>query len=87
MKMDDHLLFDVFTTEGDRLVRSIEGVSLIAARALAGLEDAHDFDNWIEATGWCGTTPAWSGFKPVVVVPKGQLLRIDQFKFIHELAG
>jgi len=83
----EHLLFDMFTLDNNRrVIRLFEGISLTAAEILSGLErDTFDMD--IMHRGWSGSNPAWTGFKPVVILPHGDLIKHDQFMFLIELAG
>lgn len=83
--MDDELRFDVFTAGPDRVVRTATGISLIGAEALSGLDDREVFAHRIMHQGWCGSIPAWTGFRPVVIVEHKQLLRRDQMEFLLEL--
>jgi hypothetical protein len=83
----DHLTFDVYSLDSDNLVtRLFANLSLPVAEILSGGE-REDFDNAIMYHGWSGTSPAWSGFKPIVIMPHGELLKHEQFAFLIELAG
>jgi hypothetical protein len=83
--MNGELRFDVFTTKDGHIARMFTDLSLDAARIMAGERDK--FDMAIIDRGWSGTSPAWTGFKPVVIVPHGQLIQHDQFTYLIELAG
>ena len=83
--MNEELSFDVFTAKDGHIARMFTNLSLDAARIMAGERDA--FDAAIINRGWSGTSPAWTGFIPVVIVPHGQLIQHDQFVFLIELAG
>jgi len=81
--------FDIYTTknrpDGSSYVTFMfVDLTLTVAEILSG---ADDFDDAIIGKGWCGTSPAWVGFKPLVVMPHGELIKNDQFKFLMELAG
>lgn len=83
----DELRFDVFTLNADGHIHFLfRNVSLNVAEILSG-EERDYFDKAIMCQGWVGTTPAWTSFRPVVMMPHGELLRHEQFKFIIELTG
>ena len=84
--MSDELRFDVFTVNDKmHIVRLFQDVSLTAAEILSGLE-RDTFDADIMHQGWSGSNPAWTSFKPVVVLPHGTLIKHEQFVFLIELA-
>lgn len=86
--MYDEALFDVFTvSKGEyiKTVRIFERVSMIAAAALGDYDNYTTFMDDMENNGWCGSSPAWNEFRPIIIMPEGQLLRYDQFRFLAEL--
>jgi len=50
---------------------------------LAGVEQ-DDFVESVSRTGWCGTCPEWTNYKPIVTVPRGAILALDQLGFMLE---
>ena len=79
--------FDIFTTRADgHVFRLFENVSLAAAEIMSGME-RKEFDSMVERQGWIGTSPAWTSFRPVVILPHGTMIRHDQFVYLIELAG
>lgn len=86
--MSDELRFDLFTLDNAKhIIRMFEDMSLTGAEIMAGVERA-EFYAAIVRHGWAGSNPAWAGFKPVVILPHGTLIKHDQFVFlIDELAG
>lgn len=84
------LLFDQYSVKlVDRdwhVYQMFKAVSWLSAEMLAGVE--HElFCSSLEHTGWCGTCPEWAGFKPVVTVPRGELLDIEHIEFLMEEVG
>jgi hypothetical protein len=85
--MSDELFFDVFTlNDKGRIARIFTELSLTSAEILYGGE-RDDFDAAIMHQGWAGSSPAWTQFRPVVILPHGELLRKDHFAYLMELAG
>jgi len=85
--MDEgEIRFDVFSlNKENHIVRLFSNLSLTVAEILSGAE-RDDFDKAIMHFGWSGTSPGWTGFKPVVILPHGELIKHEQFKFLIELA-
>jgi hypothetical protein len=85
--MTDELRFDVYTfNDKGRVVRMFQNLTLTAAEIIYGGE-RDEFDAAIMHHGWSGSSPAWTSFRPVVILPHGELLRKDQFTYLVELAG
>jgi len=80
----DELRFDVITLVEGRLVHLFKDLPLTLAEILSGLE-RDEFDGAIMHRGWAGVSPSWHGFKPMAIVPHGELLKKEQFAYIMEL--
>jgi len=79
--------FDVYTTDLDkRISRLFADLSLDAAHIISGME-RDEFYRAIMEKGWASNSPAWTSFRPVVLMPRGDLLKIEQFAYLIELAG
>jgi len=89
--MNYPLYFDIYAVKhrADKtpyITIMFAGVSLNAAELISGA-DRDGFRDGIMGKGWVGTSPAWTGFSPLVVMPHGNLIRNDQFKYVIESAG
>jgi hypothetical protein len=82
------LRFDMYSVvwkDGEwQLVQMFKDMSWLAAEIVAGVEHS-DFTQSIEHTGWLGSCPEWCGFKPVITVPRGDTLGLDQLNFAVEI--
>jgi hypothetical protein len=84
MSDTDELRFDVFISQQDgHITRLFSNVSLTTAEIMSGM-GRDEFDTAIMHHGWSGTSPAWTSFRPVVIVPHGELLKLDQFAYLIE---
>jgi hypothetical protein len=85
---DEFLRFDQYSVtaeaNGDFYVEQIlKDLDLMAASIMAGVTE-QDFIQSVSNTGWCGTLPEWTGWLPVVTVPRGAILALDQLGFMLE---
>lgn len=81
---DSELRFDIVMVMNGKLARLFENLSLTLAEILSGLE-RDEFDKAIMHHGWAAVSPSWTSFKPMAIVPHGELLRKEQFEFLMEL--
>jgi len=82
--------FDIYTVKmrGNTPIATFlfVDISLTVAEIMSDAE-RDEFDDTLLAKGWFCSCPGWNGFKPLVVMPHGDLLRNDQFKYLMELAS
>jgi len=77
-------LYSVRHINGEwHVIQLFKNLSWLSAEMLAGVEHS-DFCLSFEYTGWLGTCPEWCSFKPIVTVPRGTSLTVDQAEFILE---
>jgi hypothetical protein len=77
-------LYSVAWIDGEwHVLQIFKNLSWLSAQIVAGVEQI-DFCQSIEYTGWLGTRPDWCGYKPIVTVPRGGVLDVDQVEFILE---
>ena len=67
-------------------VQMFKGLSWLAAEVLAGVDEI-EFCRSMENTGWIGTCPEWYGYMPVVAIPSGTSMGVDQVEFVLEEVG
>ena len=85
--MGDEFKFDVYAfNDKGRITLMFIDLTLTSAAILYGGE-RDEFYAAIMHQGWAGSSPAWTQFRPVVIMPHGELLRKDQFTYLMELAG
>jgi len=81
------LRFDLYSVvKRDRefhVIQLSKGVPIVVAQILAGVNN-HDFVESVANEGWVGTCPQWRGFMPMVAMPKGDRLGMDQLDFMME---
>jgi len=81
------LRFDLYSVvKRDRefhVIQLSKGVPIVVAQILAGVNN-HDFVESVANEGWVGTCPSWRGFMPMVAMPKGDRLGMDQLDFMME---
>lgn len=84
---DEFLRFDLYsvtTVEGEYHVAQIlKDLDLMSACLVAGVEQ-DDFVESVCYTGWVGTCPEWTNHRPIVTVPRGGTLALDQLGFMME---
>ena len=84
---DEFLRFDQYSVviKGSEfhVEQLAKDLPLLIAVILAGIEQ-YDFVESVSRTGWCGTCPEWTNFKPIVTVPRGGILALDQLGFMLE---
>jgi hypothetical protein len=81
------LKFDQYSVKWEEngwvMYQLFKGVSWLAAEITAGTNH-FDFCQSVEHTGWCGTCPEWTGWKPIVTIPMGEKIDIEHLDFILE---
>lgn len=76
--------YSVVMKEGEfHVMQILKDLDLNSAAITAGVEQ-DDFVESVTQTGWCGTCPEWTGYRPVVTLPRGGLLALDQLGFMME---
>ena len=76
--------YSVKRVDGEwHVYQMFKNLSWLGAEIVAGVEHI-DFCTSIEHTGWIGSCPEWAGFRPVVTIPRGDKLDIDQMAFMME---
>jgi|KBSSwiStaDraftv2_1062776.scaffolds.fasta_scaffold145562_4 hypothetical protein len=84
---DEFLRFDqysvVYRHDEFHVEQILKDLDLMAASIMAGVEE-DDFIQSVANTGWCGTRPEWVGWLPIVTVPRGAILALDQLGFMLE---
>lgn len=84
---DEFLRFDQYSVaikDGEfHVMQILKDLDLFAASIVAGVTQ-DDFVESICYTGWCGTCPEWTNYHPVVTVPRGGILALDQLGFMME---
>jgi len=85
---DEFLRFDhysVIRKDGEFHVEQLaKDTPLMLAVILAGIEQ-DDFVESVMRTGWCGTCPEWTDHNPIVTIPRGGILALDQLGFMLEV--
>jgi hypothetical protein len=84
---DEFLRFDLYSLinlDGQIHVdQMLKDLSLLSAAIMAGIEE-DDFIVSVSNTGWVGTRPEWNGYLPIVTLPRGSILALDQLGFMLE---
>ena len=84
---DEFLRFDqysvVMRAGALHVVQILKDLSLVGAAITAGV-DEDDFVQSISETGWCGTCPEWTQYRPIVTLPRGGTLALDHLGFMME---
>lgn len=84
---DEFLRFDQYSVVHKQgihhVVQILKDLSLTGAVITAGVEQG-DFIESISETGWCGSCPEWTNYRPVVTLPRGGDLRLDHLDFMME---
>jgi hypothetical protein len=65
------------------VVQLSKGVPMVVAQVLAGV-NGQDFTQSVINTGWVGTCPGWGKHLPIVALPRGERLGVDQLDFMLE---
>jgi hypothetical protein len=65
------------------VIQLSKGVPIIVAQILAGVTN-RDFVESVVNEGWVGTCPQWRNYMPMVALPRGELLGMDQLEFMLE---
>jgi len=68
------------------VIQLSKGVPMVVAQVLAGV-NGHDFVESVANTGWVGTCPQWGKRLPIVTLPRGERLGVDQLDFMMESLG
>ena len=77
-------LYSVIEKENEyHVIQLSKGVPIVVAQILAGVTN-QDFVESVANEGWVGTCPQWRKYLPMVVLPKGQRLGMDQLEFMME---
>ena len=84
---DEFLRFDMYSVvicDGEfHVAQLLKDMSLFTASVVAGVTQ-DDFVESVAHTGWCGTCPEWTGHKPIVTIPRGASLALEQLGFMME---
>lgn len=88
MRLEDSPRFDQYLVRpagnGDyTVVRLISNVDLMFAVIMAGITE-EEFEQSVINTGWVGSCPIWLHGMPVVTMPGGDKLGVDQLEFMLE---
>lgn len=88
MGIGDELRFDLYSVKKNlgtdyAVVRLVSNVTATFAAIIAGT-DWEDFQQSIIHTGWLGTCPDWHSNLPIVTMPGGDLLGVEQLEFMLE---